>query len=190
MRAPFRRVPQRVLCRRRGRPSRRTSRTDGLPLSLLQSEHHCNNMCGTSAPRPCRRSRFSGAMRGITCRPCASLSNATLGRRSGRVGWIRAADRHRPLAAAAVRRRRRVTHHRIRHTARGPCLAAIAGDALFIIVFWSARALSTVLVTRDHVDLWSIGVAAGVLVAAGTGAVLPAALRAAHTDPLIALRAE
>jgi ABC-type antimicrobial peptide transport system permease subunit len=52
------------------------------------------------------------------------------------------------------------------------------------------RGLSGVVFTTERVDFLSIGVAAAVLMATGAGAVLPAALRAARTDPLIALRSE
>jgi ABC-type antimicrobial peptide transport system permease subunit len=46
------------------------------------------------------------------------------------------------------------------------------------------------LFATDHVDVSSVGLAAAVLIAAGTVAALPAALRAARTDPLLALRSE
>ena len=62
-----------------------------------------------------------------------------------------------------------------------------AGSVLSI---WAARALSGVIVATDHFDALSMGVAAAVLMVAGAGAVLPAAWRAARTDPLIALRSE
>jgi putative ABC transport system permease protein len=62
-----------------------------------------------------------------------------------------------------------------------------AGSVLSI---WAARALSGVTVATDRFDALSMGVAAAVLMVAGAGAVLPAAWRAARTDPLIALRSE
>jgi len=46
------------------------------------------------------------------------------------------------------------------------------------------------LFAADRWDVLSIGAAAAMFLAAGTCAALPAALRAARTDPLIALRAE
>jgi hypothetical protein len=57
-------------------------------------------------------------------------------------------------------------------------------------VYLSARALGGLVVGTGYVDVLSLGIAAAVLMVAGVGAVLPAALRAARTDPLIALRAE
>ena len=63
----------------------------------------------------------------------------------------------------------------------------LAGGLLSI---WAARALGSVLYAIDHLDLLSVAIATTVLVVAGAGAVLPAALRAARTDPLVALRAE
>jgi ABC-type antimicrobial peptide transport system permease subunit len=59
-----------------------------------------------------------------------------------------------------------------------------------VLSIWSARALSTVLLAPHPLDALSVGAAAAVLVTAGAGAVLPAALRAARTDPLIVLRSE
>jgi hypothetical protein len=55
---------------------------------------------------------------------------------------------------------------------------------------WAVRALGSVVVTTDRFDVLGLGVAAAVLLAVGIGAVLPAALRAARTDPLIAIRSE
>jgi len=59
-----------------------------------------------------------------------------------------------------------------------------------VLSIWAARALGTVMFDADRLDVLSVGVAVAVLVVAGAGAVLPAALRAARTDPLAALRAE
>jgi predicted permease len=59
-----------------------------------------------------------------------------------------------------------------------------------VLSIWSARALGSVLVATHQLDVLSVGVAAAVLILAGAGAVLPAALRAARTDPLIVLRSE
>jgi hypothetical protein len=71
--------------------------------------------------------------------------------------------------------------------------AIMVGSGLAIgglLSVWTGRALKGAVAGSDHVDVVSIGVAVAVLVAAGASAVLPAALRAARTDPLIALRAE
>jgi putative ABC transport system permease protein len=59
-----------------------------------------------------------------------------------------------------------------------------------LLSFWMGRVLGTVLFATHQWDVLSVGGAAAVVIAAGAGAVLPAALRAAHTDPLVALRAE
>ena len=74
--------------------------------------------------------------------------------------------------------------------AQGVLMVGFGLAAGGVLSIWAARALSTVLVTTDHVDIVSAGVAAAVLMAAGAGAVLPAALRAARTDPMIVLRSE
>jgi ABC-type antimicrobial peptide transport system permease subunit len=60
------------------------------------------------------------------------------------------------------------------------------GGALSI---WATRGLSGVIAT-GRLDVLSIAVAAAVLALTGCAAVLPAAIRAARTDPLIALRNE
>lgn len=56
-----------------------------------------------------------------------------------------------------------------------------------VLSFWTSRALSG-FVGADGVDVLSISLAALVLAVAGGAAVLPAALRAARTDPIAALR--
>jgi predicted permease len=63
----------------------------------------------------------------------------------------------------------------------------VAGGTLSIGV---ARVIDTISIGPSHADPWSIAAAAVVLAVTGFVAVLPAALRAARTDPLIALRDE
>jgi len=55
---------------------------------------------------------------------------------------------------------------------------------------WAARALGSVVFATGRFDPLNIIVAAAVLTAVGAVAVLPAAQRAARTDPLSALRSE
>jgi putative ABC transport system permease protein len=59
-----------------------------------------------------------------------------------------------------------------------------------LLSIWATRALRAVIVATDRLDVLSIGAAAAVLIVAGIAAVLPAARRAARTDPLMVLRAE
>lgn len=59
-----------------------------------------------------------------------------------------------------------------------------------VLSLWAARVMSTMLFATTRWDLLPIAVAAVMLLAAGAVAALPAALRAARTDPLMALRAE
>jgi ABC-type antimicrobial peptide transport system permease subunit len=59
-----------------------------------------------------------------------------------------------------------------------------------LMSIWVARALSGVIFGTGHFNLLSAAVATAVLMVVGAGAVLPAALRAARTDPLTALRSE
>jgi len=63
----------------------------------------------------------------------------------------------------------------------------VAGGVLSI---WVARGLGTLSIVSGRLDPWAIAAAATVLALTGLLAVLPAALRAARTNPLIALRAE
>jgi putative ABC transport system permease protein len=59
-----------------------------------------------------------------------------------------------------------------------------------VLSLWTTQALGSVVVTSSGVDLLSAGAASAVLLLAGFGAVLPAARRAATTDPLIAIRGQ
>jgi len=71
--------------------------------------------------------------------------------------------------------------------------ALMVGSGLAVgglLSIWAARALSGVVFATDHFDVLSVSVPAAVLMVVGAGAVLPGALRAARTDPLIALRSE
>jgi predicted permease len=71
--------------------------------------------------------------------------------------------------------------------------AAMVGTGLAVggvLSIWAARALSGVVGATGRFDVLSVGAAAAVLMMVGAGAVLPAALRAARTDPLAALRSE
>jgi predicted permease len=59
-----------------------------------------------------------------------------------------------------------------------------------VLSIWAARALSGMLFATGRFDLLNVAVAAAVLMGVGAVAVLPAARRAARTDPLSALRTE
>ncbi len=63
----------------------------------------------------------------------------------------------------------------------------VAGGVLSV---WAVRALSGVISPTAYLDALTVGVPAAVLLIVGTGAVLPAARRAARTDPMIVLRSE
>jgi putative ABC transport system permease protein len=63
----------------------------------------------------------------------------------------------------------------------------LAGGLLSI---WAVRALGSVVFATGRFDPLNVAVAAAVLIAVGALAVLPAARRAARTDPLTALRSE
>lgn len=78
----------------------------------------------------------------------------------------------------------------LRTLGQGASMVAAGLLAGGILSVWAARALGGLVIASARFDLASIAVAAGVLVAVGGIAVLPAALRAARTDPLMALRGE
>jgi hypothetical protein len=59
-----------------------------------------------------------------------------------------------------------------------------------VLSIWAARALSSMVFATGRFDPLNIAVAAAVLMVVGAVAVLPAARRAARTDPLSALRCE
>ena len=68
---------------------------------------------------------------------------------------------------------------------------SMVGSALVIggvLSFWASRVLAGVTNRSGHVDAVSVAAASAVLLFAGMCAVLPAARRAAHTDPLALLR--
>ena len=70
---------------------------------------------------------------------------------------------------------------------------SMVGSALVIggvLSFWAARALAGVTNTSGRADTVSAVTASAVLLLVGVCAVLPAARRAAHTDPLALLRSE
>ena len=71
--------------------------------------------------------------------------------------------------------------------------AVMVGSGLAVgavLSIWAARALTSFGFATGRFDALSASVAATVLIMAGAAAVLPAARRAARTDPLIALRSE
>lgn len=71
--------------------------------------------------------------------------------------------------------------------------AWMVGSALAIggaLSLWASRALAGITNTSGDLDMVSATAASAVLLLAGVGAVLPAARRAAHTDPLALLRSE
>jgi putative ABC transport system permease protein len=59
-----------------------------------------------------------------------------------------------------------------------------------LLSLWTTRGLGTLVISSMEADVVSAAAAAAVLVTAGAAAVFPAALRAARTDPVIALRGE
>jgi len=56
--------------------------------------------------------------------------------------------------------------------------------------YWAARAFSGLIFPAAHVDVVSVIVPGAIVVIGGLGAALPAARRAARTDPMLALRSE
>jgi predicted permease len=73
---------------------------------------------------------------------------------------------------------------------RGAVMVGSGLAAGGVLSIWVARALGDTISTAGRADALSVVVAAAVLVAAGVSAMLPAAVRAARTDPLVAIRAE
>jgi ABC-type antimicrobial peptide transport system permease subunit len=73
---------------------------------------------------------------------------------------------------------------------RGAMMVGTGLAAGGVLSIWAARALGETIATSGRADAWSVVAAAAILVAAGVGAMLPAAVRAARTDPLIAIRSE
>lgn len=70
---------------------------------------------------------------------------------------------------------------------------AVIGTGMAIgvlLTVWSGKLLTTLAPATNRFDVFASGAAAGVLTIVGLLAVLPAALRAARTDPLVALRAD
>jgi ABC-type antimicrobial peptide transport system permease subunit len=70
---------------------------------------------------------------------------------------------------------------------------SMVGSALIIgsvLSFWASRALAGVTNTSGGLDVRNAGAAFGVLLLTGVCAVLPAARRAARTDPLTLLRGD
>jgi ABC-type antimicrobial peptide transport system permease subunit len=73
---------------------------------------------------------------------------------------------------------------------RGVAMVGIGLALGSVLSIWAVDALSGVIFTTGRADALGIAVAAIVLMAAGAGAVLPAALRASHTDPRMVLYGE
>jgi putative ABC transport system permease protein len=73
---------------------------------------------------------------------------------------------------------------------RGAVMVGLGLAVGGVLSIWAARALGEMIATAGRADALSVAVAAAVLITAGATAMLPAALRAARTDPLITIRAE
>jgi ABC-type antimicrobial peptide transport system permease subunit len=73
---------------------------------------------------------------------------------------------------------------------RGAVMVGSGLAAGGVLSIWAARALGEIIATSGWADALSVVVAAAVLITACASAIFPAALRAARTDPLIAIRGE
>jgi ABC-type antimicrobial peptide transport system permease subunit len=82
---------------------------------------------------------------------------------------------------------RRILMHTLRQGAWMVGAGLLAGSVLSI---WTARALGSMVFATGRFDPLNVALAAAVLMVVGAAAVLPAARRAARTDPLSALRGE
>ena len=78
----------------------------------------------------------------------------------------------------------------LRTLGQGAWMVAAGLVAGSILSIWAARALSSMAFATGRFDPLNLAVAAAVLTVVGAAAVLPAARRAARTDPLRALRSE
>ena len=78
----------------------------------------------------------------------------------------------------------------MRTLAQGAWMVGAGLVAGAVLSIWAARSLSSVVFAADRFDPLNVAAAAAVLMVVGTAAVLPAARRAARTDPLSALRSE
>jgi hypothetical protein len=81
---------------------------------------------------------------------------------------------------------------RILNRTLGQAGTMVAGGLVIggVLSVWSARLLGAVIGPAARIDVVSVAVAGLVLVLVGAAATLPAARRAARTDPLMALRSE
>ena len=73
---------------------------------------------------------------------------------------------------------------------QGAVIVAFGLAAGGVLSIWISRALRGLILGTGGMDLLSVGIPAAILIASGIGAVLPAAFRAARTDPLSGLRSE
>jgi len=73
---------------------------------------------------------------------------------------------------------------------RGAVMVGLGLAVGGVLSIWAAPALGEMIATSGRADVLSVVAAAAVLIAAGGSAMLPAALRAARTDPLVAIRGE